>query len=95
MLLKQGYLVEASGALHLAAERGDLDAVRLLLRHGADVHERLPVESLESGLDREVSLLDGWTPVHFAAGKGQVDAMESLESNGARMDVIEIEWSDS
>lgn len=31
--------------------------MRLLIGHGADVNERLPDETLWSGLDREISLL--------------------------------------
>lgn len=36
--------VARSGALHLAAELGALDTMRVLMQHGADVDEILPEE---------------------------------------------------
>ncbi|MCB1018578.1 MAG: ankyrin repeat domain-containing protein [Bryobacterales bacterium] len=38
-------------ALHLAAERGDLEAVELLLAHGADPNEATRIDDYETALD--------------------------------------------
>jgi ankyrin repeat protein len=74
ILLEHGAPIVNTGALHTAANYGDLDTMRLLIQHGADVNEAL----------------SGWenrTPMHFAALKGQVDAMKLLEQSGARSDL--------
>jgi ankyrin repeat protein len=70
--------IASTGATYTAAHRGHLDTMRLLLEHGADVNE---------------VLLD-WrsrTPMHFAASKGQVDAMKFLELSGAHSDLNDID----
>jgi ankyrin repeat protein len=74
MLLERGVPLAQTGALHTAAKYGRFDTIRLLLRHGADVNE-----VLLNGFGR--------TPLHFAAWKGQVEAMKLLEENGARGDI--------
>ena len=56
-------------ALHLAAVRGHLDVVQLLLRYGADANAR------DAG--------DNATPLHFAAGAGHVDIVRLLLEAGA------------
>ena len=84
LLLDHGVSVACSGALHLAAELGALDTMRLLIQHGADVNERLPEDTLPPTYLQ--SLRSSWTPLHFAASKGQVHAMKLLESNGAQSD---------
>lgn len=48
--------------------------MRLLVQHGADVNEAL-------------SNWKSWTPLHFAASKGKVDAMKLLEEHGTHSDV--------
>lgn len=84
LLLENGQTVARSGALHMAALRGALESMRLLIDHGADVDERLP----EDGLPRSRrSLYASWTPMHFAAYGGQRDAVNLLENEGARTDV--------
>lgn len=80
LLLKHGVSVARSGALHLAAELGALDTMRLLIQHGADVSEQLPEDILPV---HNGSLYASWTPMHFAASKSQSDAMKLLKSNGA------------
>lgn len=84
MLLERHTPVARSGALHHAAELGRLDHIRLLMQHDADVNEPLTPEMLARyHHDRLV----GRTPLHFAASRGHVEAMQLLESFGARRDV--------
>jgi ankyrin repeat protein len=77
ILLKHGAPIAHTGALHTAARLGQLDTMRLLMEHGADVNEIL-------------ANWDGWTPTHFAASKGQVDVMKLLEEHGAHSDVKDV-----
>ncbi|PQE30261.1 ankyrin repeat-containing protein [Rutstroemia sp. NJR-2017a WRK4] len=84
LLLKHGASVTCSGALQSASRRGALDSMRLLIQHGADVNEILPEDTLARYFR---PLFPNWTPMHFAASTGRVDAMKLLESNGARSDV--------
>ncbi|CAN8101853.1 unnamed protein product [Discula destructiva] len=74
MLLAHGVPIAEAGAIHTAARFGHLDTMRVLMERGADLDETLP------------KWLD-WTPMHFAASKGRVDAMELLERSGARADL--------
>src|SRR5215813_15241125 len=55
--------------LHEAARRGNLDAVRRLLEHGADPNAREPG--------------DNTTPLHWAAAHGHVDIVRALLDAGA------------
>ena len=87
LLLKHGVSVACSGALHSAANLGALDIMRFLMQHGADVNELLPAETLPHFYK---PLCPTWTPMHFAASRGQVDAMKLLESNGARSDMKDL-----
>ena len=63
--------------LMFAAERGQADAVELLLEHGVDVE-------LKSESDR--SERQGWTALHFAARRGTTRCIEHLISAGANVD---------
>lgn len=79
MLAKRPALVRETderGAtpLHLAAGEGDVESMRLLLDHGADV----------GAGDRE-----GVTPLHFAAAFGGVEAVRLLLERGAQVDARE------
>lgn len=85
LLLEHNHPVAGSGALHQAAAYGALDTMRLLIQHGADVNEILPRDSLTRHVSGDLQAT--WTPIHFAASRGQVDAVKLLESNGARSDV--------
>ncbi|PVH97350.1 ankyrin, partial [Periconia macrospinosa] len=59
-------------ALHVAARIGQLDTMRVLMEHGADVN---------------MTTFRGWTPLHWAAANRQVDAMKLLEQSGVRSDL--------
>jgi ankyrin repeat protein len=87
LLLQHGTPVAESGALHTAAEGGNLDAMRLLMQYGADVNERLPKNTFPRRFSP--SLLASWTPLHFAASSGREDAIKLLESKGAQTDVAD------
>ncbi|VUC24130.1 unnamed protein product [Clonostachys rosea] len=76
LLLEHGVPIPQTSALHTAARFGQLDTMRLLMQHGADVNEVDPNWS-------------AWTPMHFAASKGQTDAMKLLEDIGARSDLMD------
>ena len=60
--------------VQLAAERGDLEIMRLLLRHGADP---------DGGADS----YGGWKALHLAAHWGHGEAAELLRSRGAAVDL--------
>ena len=62
-------------SLHAAAEGGALDAVRLLIEHGADVNAR---GTWGNGLNA--------TPLHYAACAGHVSMVRLLLENGADPD---------
>jgi ankyrin repeat protein len=59
LLLEHGTPIAHTGTLHTAASCGRLDTMRLLIRHGADVHE-----TLSDWVNR--------TPMHFAALERQI-----------------------
>ncbi|OIW32530.1 ankyrin [Coniochaeta ligniaria NRRL 30616] len=87
LLIQHGYTVRGTGALQTAAGRGALDTIRLLVEHGADVNERLAPEDLPVF---DNALLASWTPLHHAARWGREQAMELLESYGAKTDVLDV-----
>ncbi|OSS46580.1 hypothetical protein B5807_08346 [Epicoccum nigrum] len=87
LLIQHGYVVKGSGALQMAAECGALDTIRLLVeRHGADVNERLPAETVQRVNN---ALFASWTPLHFAARWGREEAIELLKSYGASEDILD------
>jgi len=55
--------------IHRAAEKGQTDLVKILLRNGADVNTRRVGSS--------------WTPIHLAAQAGKLDTVMLLNSKGA------------
>jgi len=61
---KDGYF-----PIHRAAEKGQTDLVKILLRNGADVNTEIVDSS--------------WTPIHLAAQAGQLDTVMLLNSEGA------------
>ncbi|XP_038227911.1 protein phosphatase 1 regulatory subunit 27 [Dermochelys coriacea] len=58
-------------ALHEAVLSGNLDCVKLLVRYGADIHQK----------DE-----NGWTPLHMACSDGHTHIARYLISLGARLD---------
>lgn len=76
MLLQRGASIAQTGALHTAARCSRIDTMRLLLQHGSSIDETLPD-------------WHNWTPMHFAASRGQVDAMNMLEENGASTNITD------
>ncbi|KAF1920973.1 ankyrin repeat-containing domain protein [Ampelomyces quisqualis] len=88
LLLQGGYAVKMSGALQMAAERGAVDTIRLLVEeYGADVNEQLPAETLPRA---DNSLFASFTPMHFAARLGREEAMMLLERYGAKSDILDV-----
>ncbi|XP_005989097.1 protein phosphatase 1 regulatory subunit 27b [Latimeria chalumnae] len=59
-------------ALHEAVLSGNLDCVKLLVKYGADIHQR----------DE-----NGWSPLHMACSDGYADIAKYLMSLGARVDI--------
>lgn len=84
LLLEHGVTPARSGGLHSAAELGAIDVMRVLIEHGADVNERLPEAYITPAHD---PVLASWTPMHFAASKDQVQAIDLLESHGAQTSI--------
>ncbi|NWY46836.1 PPR27 phosphatase, partial [Sylvia atricapilla] len=58
-------------ALHEAVLTGNLDCVKLLVKYGADIHQR----------DE-----NGWTPLHMACSDGYADIARYLLSLGASLE---------
>ncbi|NXK90153.1 PPR27 phosphatase, partial [Formicarius rufipectus] len=58
-------------ALHEAVLTGNLDCVKLLVKYGANIHQR----------DE-----NGWTPLHMACSDGYADIARYLLSLGASLD---------
>uniref|UniRef100_G3WCY5 Protein phosphatase 1 regulatory subunit 27 n=1 Tax=Sarcophilus harrisii TaxID=9305 RepID=G3WCY5_SARHA len=59
-------------ALHEAVLSGNLECVKLLVKHGADIHQRDET---------------GWTALHMACSDGYPDIARYLISLGANIDV--------
>jgi ankyrin repeat protein len=75
LLREESTLIAANspdgGVLHLLAKRGDVDGVRWLIQHGADVNQRW------SHWDA------GVTPLHLASAFGHADVVRLLLASGA------------
>ncbi|KAI9702740.1 MAG: hypothetical protein M1836_007954 [Candelina mexicana] len=78
LLLRHGASISQSGAVLEAAWRGQVNTLDLLIQHGADVNEQLPVGVGKKGVGMESP-----TPLHMAAERGEVGAVEWLLSHGA------------
>ncbi|NXP91567.1 PPR27 phosphatase, partial [Passerina amoena] len=69
-------------ALHEAVLTGNLDCVKLLVKYGADIHQR----------DE-----NGWTPLHMACSDGYADiaSLEATTDDGEKpSDLIDPEYED-
>ncbi|XP_041881589.1 protein phosphatase 1 regulatory subunit 27 isoform X1 [Corvus hawaiiensis] len=64
-------LPSGMAALHEAVLTGNLDCVKLLVKYGADIHQR----------DE-----NGWTPLHMACSDGYADIARYLLSLGASLE---------
>lgn len=64
--------------IHAAALIGDVELIKLLLKHGANVND-----------DRNKIF---FTPLHFAASKGHIEAIKYLVENGADIDANDNEY---
>jgi hypothetical protein len=84
MLIQHEYTVPGSGAIQVAAARGALEKISLLVEHGADVNEICPADKTSE------ELLASWAPLHYAASCGKEEAMELLMSLGASPDVLDL-----
>ncbi|XP_067914819.1 protein phosphatase 1 regulatory subunit 27 [Heterodontus francisci] len=60
-------------ALHEAVLSGHLECVKLLIKYGADIHQR----------DE-----NGWTALHMSCSDGHTEIAQYLLSQGARVDVV-------
>jgi ankyrin repeat protein len=88
LLLDNGYTIPGSGALHGAAERNATDRMRFLVEQGADIDE---VGSSEDSGPDHAAVGNSRSPMHYAARSGNQEAMELLESLGAKTDVRDID----
>ena len=81
LLLSRGGQPKDSGALQIAAGRGRLDIVQVLLQAGADIDE-IPANA-------PGDVMDGWpqTALHQAVAAGRGDVVRHLLKSGARVDV--------
>ena len=73
--------------LHLACEKQDKAIVQILLKNGADVHQKLPVEACEESksLSDLEALDDLYAPIHFAVeySFGDCGILDVLLKHGA------------
>lgn len=83
-LLQAGACLSESGALHIAAVRGDLPRMKLLLDYGADINEVTDCRIL------------GWvpykkkgSPVHWAIQGGSAEAVRLLLERGPDLDALD------
>jgi hypothetical protein len=78
-------------ALHDAVRRGDVDAVKALLRNVVKCGDVDAVKALlRSGADVDAQNMYGFTAVHFAVLHGNVDVLEALIAAGADVDVKDV-----
>jgi ankyrin repeat protein len=72
----------------LAAEKGHLPIVELLVNNGADVGAQGEIDARLYFLGTDLFLLDDpdGTALHFAAWKGRFDVVKSLTRSGAKLD---------
>ena len=83
-LLQAGAKVQGSGALHIAAYRGQLERIKLLLQYGAGVNE-IP----EKEILAELGYRKKGTPVHWAIAGASADAVQLLLEQGPDLDIVD------
>lgn len=65
---REGYL----SPLHMACDRRNESIVRMLLKNGADVHQKMPSEAYIDGLPDDLEEMDDlYAPIHFAVENSQ------------------------
>jgi ankyrin repeat protein len=74
-LLEHGTDPKPTAALHLAAARGNVETLQLLLDHGADINARAEL---------------GMTPLMWAAQMGRPAAVTFLLAHGANPNIVEL-----
>ncbi|XP_078601122.1 uncharacterized protein LOC144876086 [Branchiostoma floridae x Branchiostoma japonicum] len=72
VLGREVFTADSCTALSIAAMRGHVDVVRLLLRKGASVVKRA---------------MGGFSPLHLAAGNGRTEIVDILVQHGATLDI--------
>lgn len=83
LLLARGTVVKGTGTLIAAAEHGNLEAVKLLLKHGGKTGD-LDLEELEDyGSYDPRKLDDQGTALYSAAAQGHLEIVETLLEKGA------------
>ena len=87
LLLQHGAQVAQSGAIHKAAEKGRINVLEALLKHGANLDERLDpdVGFIGHGPERQQEASE--TPLHVAVAHGQIDVAAWLLERGVDADV--------
>lgn len=73
--------------MHFAAEEGRIDMLELIYARDPNAHRNIIASITYSGKVAEFGVDNGWTPMHFAAFGGSVEAMEWLKDKGLRIDV--------
>lgn len=72
--------------LHIACERQDLCIARMLLRNGADVHQKLPIQAYDGDPEDMRTVDDLYAPIHFAvefSTNGDCELLRLLIRHGA------------
>ncbi|KAM5435113.1 hypothetical protein McanCB21832_003709 [Microsporum canis] len=83
-LLDAGASIENTGALHIAATKGDLETMRLLLDRGADVNE-----VIKPPFNASVGYHGRRPPIHRAIEGGHLEAITLLLQYPVRLDIID------
>lgn len=89
LFIRHGAQIDRSGALIVAAEHGNLEAVRCLLSHGANINlMRNGDTNLYTKIEEEE------TALHKAVKGGHEDVVVCLVENGADLGLLDIEGRD-
>ena len=84
LLLSHGTIVKGSGALTAAAEKGNLEALRLLLDKESKEEEGHDIEEIENYGEEDPRILDDQgTPLYKAAANGHLSVVDFLINEGA------------